>query len=402
MILTKTVALTVDGNSFPNKKTPKFLQSTGSASLDVAQALLMLGTVSVPGGFSTASPARYWAWVRYFSAISPSTDLRIIQEFSDLDPHQKTILSDDFGVAVCTKLLYDRLGGLKDIVDGRKFILQYASLIKKTKKRSKKKPPKIGPNKCPDFVLLDKNGKWHVLECKGTQTNTYYRGKQLNTARSQKSVIEVTGVSRGEQLAAGLFLADDASDERTSVHIVDPEPDPYVVLDSQHATLAIRAQRRLAISRALGFSGFTVLADELSIPPELEDEDLQLLNKEERRRSGIPVADRFNAAIRMLVATKNPTFDDAFGTFTGQRINLDLPSSPFSEHQGVRRVEISVGVDANLIESLREIDPSRPHIVDQVEERSASFLIDEILFDTSDNEVSIHCGSLFAARMRFT
>jgi hypothetical protein len=399
-MLKKYVALSVDEKTFPKKKVPPYLHTSGAVVLDITEALLMLGTISVPGGFSTASPARFWAWVRYFSAISSQADLRIIQEFSDLDPHQKTILSDDFGVAVGTKLLYDQLGGLRDIVDGRRFILQYSSLLRASKKKQKRRPPKVGPNKCPDFVLLDRNDKWHVLECKGTQTSAYYRDKQLKTAMNQKFAIEVKNTVAGSRLAAGLFLTDDRANEESSVRIVDPEPEPYVVLDDQDT--ALQVQRRLAISRALGFAGYAALADELAMPSLVDERDFQLLNRQERRRTAVPVSERLGAATRTLSFRQTASFDDDIGSFRGQKISVDLPTSPFSDFQGARSVEVNVGVNIHLIERLQQIDPSDPHFLREVEERSNRNFDDGIVLESSDTEVTMHYGHLFAARMRFT
>lgn len=398
---TRTLDLTVDGATFPGKKVPASLSASGPISLNIAHAMLMLGTVSVPGGFSTASPARYWAWLRYLSAISGAPDLRITPEFADLDPHQKTILSDDFGVAVCTKLLYDRLGGLRDVVDGRKFILQYASLVS-LPKRAKKKLPKVGGGKCPDYVLLDNLGKWHVLECKGTQTSPHYRKQQLKTAVAQKFAIQVKRSIAGERMAAGLFLAHEQSDEPSSVHIVDPEPNPYVTIGTEDLAAATHATRRLAVSRALGLAGFSTLAEEMSIPPELRAEDAQFLSREERRRTTTSVNERFKSAIQSLSVAEGPVLELGHEQFVGQRVSLDLPRSPYFENGGVRRIELSMGVDKGLIDSLQRIDTGRNNVFDQIEARAGDLSIDGIHFEGSDFDVTIRCGQLFSARMVFS
>lgn len=398
---TRTLDLTVDATTFPGKKIPASLSPTGPIRLNIAQAMLMLGTVSVPGGFSTASPARYWAWLRYLSAVSRTPDLRITPEFADLDPHQKTILSDDFGVAVCTKLLYDRLGGLQDVIDGRKFILQYASLVS-LPKRAKKKLPKVGGGKCPDYVLLDSAGKWHVLECKGTQTSPHYRKQQLKTAVAQKFAIQVKRTIAGERMAAGLFLAHEHSDLPSSVHIVDPEPNPYVTIAPEDLLTAAHATRRLAVSRALGLAGFAILAEELSIPPELRIEDTQFLSPEERRRTNTSVNERFKSAIQSLSTDESPVLEVGHEEFVGQRVSLDLPRSPYFENGNVRRIELSMGVDRGLIDDLRHVDTGRNNVFDQIEARAAGISIDGIHFEETDSQITLRCGQLFSARMVFS
>jgi hypothetical protein len=82
---TKSLQVRLDKKTFP-KGIPKNLKS-GSVQVNMIQALLMLGSVTVPNGLSVASPAIFWAWLRYFSAVSPQSALRITNPFVDLDPH---------------------------------------------------------------------------------------------------------------------------------------------------------------------------------------------------------------------------------------------------------------------------------------------------------------------------
>ncbi|MGN8088458.1 hypothetical protein ACTJK6_20550 [Ralstonia sp. 22086] len=399
-MLKRTISLSVDAKTFPKGLVPAFLAGSGAATLDMGQALLMLGTLSIPGGFTSASPARYWSWVRYFSAISPHSDLRIVQQFVDLDPHQKTILSDDFGVAVTTQLIFDKLGGFKDVVDGRQFISLYASLIRSG--GLKKKFPKVGPGKCPDFVILDKSGKWHVLECKGTQTSGVVRNGQLKTAFDQKNAIQVKGAVRGERLAAGLYLADEYSTISSSIKIVDPEPEPYVTVDYRRQHDAEKVQRRLAISRALGLSGFIPLAEELSMPTEIHEDTIQFLSTEERRRAKIPAADRLNAAVVMLARTKTSPFAVRKKEFTGRSVTIELPSSPFSDRGGFSRVKVSVGIDVNLLEKIRGISKVGMGVIEEVDDRIGDLISQgEVVVDSNESEISIRAGNFYAADLQF-
>ena len=204
----KNLQVRLDKRTFP-KGIPRYLKSE-TVEINMLQALLMLGNVTVPNGVSVASPAMFWAWIRYFSAISPQAVLRITNPFVDLDPHLKTVLSDDFGVAVTMQWLSDRLGGFKQVVDGRRFILNYARLLTHTPPATKK----VGPGKSPDFVVLDAAGKWHVIECKGTQTSPAHSVRQLKRAREQKSAIDISPKLKGLSLAAGLYLAS----EKVALH----------------------------------------------------------------------------------------------------------------------------------------------------------------------------------------
>lgn len=136
-MLVKRLAVEVDRSTWGRKPIPLWLQgASGICDLDLKMALLLLGSLTLPSLISPASPARTWAWLRYFLAITNDQDFRITRDFSELDPHLKTILSDDFGVALSTQWLFDRLGGFQDIVDGRSFILQFANSLEKRSKFS--------------------------------------------------------------------------------------------------------------------------------------------------------------------------------------------------------------------------------------------------------------------------
>lgn len=188
-MLIRKLAVEVDAKSWGRRPVPTWLSGGSSThNMDLGRALLMLGTLTMPGLISSASPARFWAWVRYFLSIANDDDFRITRDFSDLDPHQKGILSDDLGVALSTQWLFDRLGGFKSILDGRHFMLQFPELL-----LTKTKAPtaKVGPSKAPDYVILDKSNRWHVLECKGTQSGPGFRDKFLKDALSQKQVIQI-------------------------------------------------------------------------------------------------------------------------------------------------------------------------------------------------------------------
>jgi hypothetical protein len=133
-MLKKTLGLEIDHNTWAANCPPSksFVNASTHCQIDMQAAFLMLGTLTMPNLMSPASPARFWAWLRYFLAVSQRDDFRVTMDFADLDPHQKGILSDDFGddfgVALSTQWMYDTLGGFAEIVDGRRFLLQFKGL----------------------------------------------------------------------------------------------------------------------------------------------------------------------------------------------------------------------------------------------------------------------------------
>jgi hypothetical protein len=277
-VYSRTLDVEFDATTFPGGLLPAGFK-VGPVPIDMGAALLMLGSITVPNGFSVASPAAHWAWVRYFTALGPQPDLRVTTPFSDLDPHQVGILSDDFGVAVTAQWLFGQVKGFKQVVDGRRFILQYAHLLT----QAAPQPAKIGSGKSPDFVVLDNVGKWHVLECKGTQTTRRQSLYQLDRARQQKRAIEIDPALAGFSLAAGLYLASEGSHEHSRMMVHDPSVVSRLIrLDDNNG--AMNAARRLTVARSLGLAGFTHLADELNFVDTKNDALRKLLTVAERRR----------------------------------------------------------------------------------------------------------------------
>jgi hypothetical protein len=188
-------------------------------------------------------------------------------DFADLDPHQKSILSDDFGVAIATQWLFDRFGGFTKIVDGRRFMWQFSHLLRVRQNQSK---AKVGPSKAPDFVLRDRSGKWHVMECKGTQSGRGWRNKFLMDALSQKQMLQVVGTIRGERLATGLAISNEEDRARTELRVIDPENDePLLTLSDSDSAQIDQSADRITLARALGIVGLSEAAIEIALPADI-------------------------------------------------------------------------------------------------------------------------------------
>src|SRR6266481_9984344 len=95
-LLIRDIIVEVETNTWLKSPVPPQLKNvSGMRSINVGEALHLLGTVTMPNLLSPASPALFWAWLRYYLAPALLPDLRITMDFADLDPHQKSILSDD-------------------------------------------------------------------------------------------------------------------------------------------------------------------------------------------------------------------------------------------------------------------------------------------------------------------
>jgi len=385
--LPKTVEIDVDANSWKAPAAiPAYLKTAGGrCSIDLGNALLMLGTLTMPNSLSPASPALFWAWVRYYLAPTTSSDLRVTMDFADLDPHQKGILSDDLGVAISTQWLIDRLGGCQQILGARDFVRQFPRLLRK-KHKSK---AKVGPSKTPDYLICDLTGKWHALECKGTQSSRDYQRKSLKVAVAQKRAIQLVGSIKGEQLAVALYIANAQVEGRTHMKVIDPDDPPLIRLtDNDADEIDIKAQR-LGVARALGMIGLNELAVELSLPPDIDPES-DLLRPSEASRVRAPRETRYARASEQARERTLTHFTHGSRRYEGREIHIELP--PTATQLPFRNVTIRQGVIPELID---EVSAANFLVEDDVDRRIRPFSKGGPVVQESDyNRTAISYGDI--------
>jgi hypothetical protein len=393
--LTKSIVIDVDASTWRAPATvPPFLKrASGTFPIDLGQALLMLGTLTMPDSLSPASPALFWAWLRYYLAPTTSTDLRITMDFADLDPHQKGILSDDFGVAISTQWLVERLGGCREIVGGRQFAMQFQRLLRK-KHKSK---AKVGTNKSPDYLICDLKGKWHVLECKGTQSSRDYQRKALKVAVAQKRAIQLVGSIKGEQLAASLYIANARDQGRTHLKVIDPDDPPLIRLTAKHRDEMDIKAHRLAVARAMGMIGLNEIAVELSLPADIDPES-ELLRPSEASRVRASREARYARAAEQARARTLVRFTHGPRRYEGRELHIELP--PAAAQIPFRSVTIRQGVTPELID---EMSAANFLIEDDVDRRLKSFRRTERVVQESDrNYSSISYGDIMYSEVIWT
>ncbi len=355
----------------------------------------MLGTLTMPNLISPASPARFWAWLRYAIAIAKTQDLRVTMDFADLDPHQKGILSDDFGVSISTQWLYQRFGGFNDIVDGRRFMLQFSHLLKRKQKVAN---AKVGPGKAPDFVIQDSLGRWHVLECKGTQSGRGSRNLFLKRALQQKNVIRITGGLRGERLASGLSISNEGDRPRTQLRVVDPEdkPDVEIELGEDQAREIQSAAHRIAVARALGVVGLNESAMEVWLPEEIVQAD-DFLRPSEISRLRESKRQRSERASQQAKERDLEQFQRDTRRYQGRSFMVRLPE--FGIDSDIREIEVRVGVSRELLERVE----NPPDDVDKLGESAEHFASNaRVNLESSDNRAVLKYGELLYAELKIS
>jgi hypothetical protein len=222
---------------------------------DVFQALLVVGLLTTPPRYRGISLSTYWAWLRYGAAIS-STDasLRLRPIWDELDPHQKTLLADDFGMGFPCQYLIEQ-HGFEDFADTSYLLDSLLSGVVSHVSRSKR-----GPSKTPDFICVDSSNRLHILECKGTQTSRHYLDRALSNGVDQKNNLS-NGSIFASCMVGGLFIPQARSSEHAQMVFIDPKPHPALKLLLEMDPMEVaRAVRRQSFAKALGTAGLWVLA----------------------------------------------------------------------------------------------------------------------------------------------
>lgn len=355
----RTLDIIIDKNTWPKKAThpqfPNGFQAGNSTyDLNIPSMLWMIGYLTTPTLSTGVSLSEFWAWVRYFAAITNDDDLRLTDSFTSLDAHQKTILSDDFGMGVPLVWLTDKLG-LEQVVDGRYFLDKYADRIGASGIKTKKR----GPNKTPDFVARDANNQWHVIECKGTQSGEDYRDKQLGINGSiptgsggitQKNSILFPPNYTGQRLACGLCINSD-KDFKASLKIVDPEPIEPIEINDHGLIYALDTINRGTLSKFLRIAGYETTAEVIASPSGKNIDITQHIHKMDELEHQEFIFERNSRAINEL---KNKNFNYKNREFIGMSRSFILPRALMIDNKNIKTVTITQSINSDLIDILQK------------------------------------------------
>lgn len=352
----RELEILIDQRTWPKKnKLPHFPKSFHSGSIidniNITSMLLMIGYLTTPTSSTGVSLSEFWAWIRYLSAVTNDKDMRLTDSFFSLDAHQKTILSDDFGMGVPMLWLMSSLS-LNQIVDGNYFIQKIAASVNAKSVKTGKR----GPNKTPDFVARDYYGDWHVIECKGTQSGPEYSDKQLGIKGKKgsggvvqkKSIIFPTGHT-GQRLACGLSIG---IENRSSslLKIVDPEPDEPFEVDEQNMIYAEDAITRGALSKYLRLSGLEITAERIAAPLGRSPDITRYKSRtaESQRAELVRERDkRSQYEIQQFLETQKRN-----RTFNGRKRSIVLPRPVVVDDKIISKVIIRQEINNEIIEEL--------------------------------------------------
>lgn len=364
MAMDRSLVVNVRKKSWPGPKKlpafpPTFHSGLATHQINIPSVLLLIGYLTTPTSSTGVSLSEFWAWIRYLAAVTNDTDLRLTRSFADLDAHQKTILSDDFGMGVPMYWLGQRLS-LSRIVDGRYFMRRIAASVSATQRRSAKR----GPNKTPDFVAKDTSGVWHVVECKGTQSGTEYSENQLGDMGpppsggiAQKRSIEFPIGHVGQRLVCGLYIGVE-NGERSRLTIIDPEPEEPFRLQESQLYLAEDAAARGVVSKALRLAGFETTAEVTASPLGRHPWTMRssMRRQEDIREKFVEERDARAKDELGRLERSSVIFDDGY---QGRELQFTLPRPVLVDEEQITRVVLRHAVNRDLLARLRE-QPTMP------------------------------------------
>ncbi len=201
----RKLKILVDEKSWINRaqKVPETISQLNDKTwnVNVLHALIFTAICTRPPVSNGLSLSDYWAWLRYGKAISTSSKLMLCKEWNTVDPHQKTVLSDELGIGFTTLLLAEKLGCLcfaDTLYVVKKLFPSNFAFISTAKN---------GQKKTPDYIGFDESEDFYVLECKGTQASLKALQKAIEKGKEQKKNLSSTpGTKIKYQLVAGLFI----------------------------------------------------------------------------------------------------------------------------------------------------------------------------------------------------
>jgi hypothetical protein len=235
-------------------------RQAGPFSVHLLLMLQRLGELTTPVLSPQSGVARLWPLLRYLHAVADTSGFRFRDNWRDTDPHQKAIASDDLGVGLGMTVLYEAFDYVA-CVDGRAFLHRLAQHGLVASQDGM--PPKVGTMKMADYAAVDAAGKFHLIECKGTQHSSTALGTAMADGRVQK--LSLVSSSRGaeqrligQRLVVGTHLTLENAVRPTRVVVQDPAPDretPVVLAPRLPLATLLEPAIRLDIARALGAAG---------------------------------------------------------------------------------------------------------------------------------------------------
>ncbi|WP_133645640.1 hypothetical protein [Paraburkholderia flava] len=263
------------------------LPYTATWQCNVLTTLLWIGVLTSPPRYTGVDLSTFWAWLRYASAISERySGLRLKPVWSEIDTHQMSVMSDDFGMGFVCHYLAEQ-HGIQAFANTNYLLDSLVGVVSLH-------PSKRGPAKSPDFIGIDANSRLHVLECKGTQTSTSYLSAALETGIDQKNNFS-NGTIFASSMVGGIYIPQHASKEDALLMYIDPKVDSRIQkLENLSPEVIEAAIYRISFAKELMAAGLWQTAsaiDGRKQPSDYSESDASII-ADELPRAGFSVLDQ--------------------------------------------------------------------------------------------------------------
>jgi hypothetical protein len=314
--------------------------------------LRKIGYLTTPSGVNMAQLSASWATRRYFWAVAEPdqgaqvvSDFRLSADARQMDFHQKTLLSDEFGIGMAGLVLESFFA--TDSFSDVSAALGNPALFQNIAQQGEAEP---------DYLMWAEGGNtpYYVVECKGSQTDRNTSYDQLRRGLEQVRTINMEAEPR--ELMT-LVIATCLLGETTEILVLDPPSDKKREARTRKSKDS-SSERTFRVEDQKIFHRRAVIAHESN-----------LLKWAGQYRTASDQDTRLGRALpegAVLVDVPLVTRRTDFGEFRG----VALPLFP---ELGARNLRIFTGVEAGLLDSVAHQPEDLDHPEEQVVERPKRF-----------------------------
>jgi hypothetical protein len=206
-----------------------------------------------------------WAIYRYIWAFAHnSATLSLSQIATEIDFHQKGLLSDEIGIGMAYWLMTNYFGVTTPPIDADIALRNTAYVAGPGFPNVSREK---GTLSIPDYLFVLPNGKYAIVECKGTQSS---KGTAINQIRRGLEQVPSITFPKGHK-AQELVIATLITETKTEIYVVDPPPEDVDRDENLREHFTITDQelfnsliKRLQAANLLAFAGAEGLAADIA------------------------------------------------------------------------------------------------------------------------------------------
>ena len=299
--------------------------------------LRKIGYLTTPSWVNMAQLSASWATRRYFWAVAdpgqggpPVSDFCLSSDARAMDFHQKTLLSDEFGIGMAGLLVesFFETDSFSDVSVALGDPAMFQNLVQRGEAQ-------------PDYLMWEEAGNtpYYLVECKGSQSDRNTSYDQLRRGLEQVRTIRL---GPGPRQLLTLVIATCLLEETTEILVLDP-PDENDGKSKGKKSEMKSSQREFRVQDRKAFHQRAVVAQES-----------QLLKWAGQYRTASAQDLKLGRTApegAVLVDVPLETKQTNFGEFRGR-------SQPLFPELGNGNRRIFTGVEAELLESIRQAPTS--------------------------------------------